>query len=75
MAGVPVVAVAACYIYALLHYVATPIVFFLSRGSGGWQYWRGYWALVIASGIALVGYALYPAAPPRLAARHSGSST
>jgi hypothetical protein len=59
-------AVAACYIYAVLHYVATPTVFFLSRRRGGWQYWRGYWSLAVASGIALVGYAVYPAAPPRL---------
>jgi len=60
-------AVAACYIYAVLDYVATPTVFFLSRRRGGWQYWRGYWSLAIASGIALIGYAVYPAAPPRLA--------
>jgi hypothetical protein len=66
MAGVPVVAVGACYFYALLHYAATPFVLFRSRRQGGWQYWRGYWSLVIASGIALVVYALYPVAPPRL---------
>jgi PAP2 superfamily len=66
MAGVPVVAVAACYFYALLHYAATPFVLFRSRRQGGWQYWRGYWSLVIASGIALAVYALYPVAPPRL---------
>lgn len=63
---VPVLAVAACYYYALLHYAATPIVFFMSRRRGGWQYWRGYWALIVASGTALVVYALYPLAPPRL---------
>jgi hypothetical protein len=63
---VPVLAVAACYYYAVLHYVATPTVFFLSRRHGGWHYWRGYWALITASGIALVIYALYPVAPPRL---------
>jgi hypothetical protein len=66
MVSVPPVAVLACYLYALLHYVATPTVFFMSRHRGGWLYWRGYWALVVASGIALIGYALYPAAPPRL---------
>jgi PAP2 superfamily len=66
MAGAPVVAVAACYFYAALHYAATPLVLFRSRRQGGWQYWRGYWSLVIASGIALVVYALYPVAPPRL---------
>jgi PAP2 superfamily len=60
-------AVVGCYIYAVLHYVATPTVFFLSRRRGGWQYWRGYWSLAVASGFALIGYALYPAAPPRLA--------
>jgi hypothetical protein len=64
--GVTPVAVVACYIYALLHYVATPTVFFMSRRRGGWQYWRGYWALVIASGIALACYGFYAAAPPRL---------
>jgi hypothetical protein len=68
MAGVPVVAVAACYFYAALHYAATPLVLFRSRRQGGWQYWRGYWSLVIASGIALVVYAYYPVAPPRLVA-------
>jgi hypothetical protein len=66
MVGITPVAVVACYVYALLHYAATPIVFFMSRRRGGWQYWRGYWALVLASAIALVAYALYPAAPPRL---------
>jgi hypothetical protein len=63
---VPLIAVVACYFYAVLHYVATPTVFFISRRHGGWQYWRGYWALILASGIALVIYALYPVAPPRL---------
>lgn len=66
MAGIPVVAIAACYFYAVMHYAATPIVFFLSRRRGGWRYWRGYWSIVIASGLALAVYALYPVAPPRL---------
>jgi hypothetical protein len=64
--GVPVLAVAACYFYALMHYVMTPTVLVLSRRRGGWQYWRGYWALVVASAIALVIYANWPLAPPRL---------
>lgn len=66
MTGIPVVAIAACYFYAVMHYAATPIVFWMSRRRGGWQYWRGYWSLVVASGIALLIYALYPVAPPRL---------
>jgi hypothetical protein len=64
--GVPVLAVAACYFYALMHYVMTPTVLVLSRRRGGWQYWRGYWALVVGSAIALVIYANWPLAPPRL---------
>lgn len=63
---VPVLAVAACYFYALMHYVMTPTMLVLSRRRGGWQYWRGYWALVVGSGIALVVYANWPLAPPRL---------
>jgi len=64
--GVPVLAIAACYFYALMHYVMTPLVLVLSRRRRGWQYWRGYWALVLASAIALVIYANWPLAPPRL---------
>jgi hypothetical protein len=64
--GVPVLAVAACYFYALMHYVMTPTVLILSRRRGGWAYWRGYWALVVGSAIALVIYANWPLAPPRL---------
>jgi hypothetical protein len=59
-------AVAACYFYAGLHYLATPAVLLLARHRGGWQYWRGYATLVLASALALVGYALFPTAPPRL---------
>jgi hypothetical protein len=62
----PFLAVAACYYYALLHYLATPAVLVIARRHGGWAYWRGYWALILGSAFALVGYALFPAAPPRL---------
>ncbi|MBO9524340.1 MAG: phosphatase PAP2 family protein [Nocardioidaceae bacterium] len=64
--GVTALAVFACYFYALMHYVATPVVLLVSRKRGGWQYWRGYWALVLACAIALVSYANFPVAPPRL---------
>lgn len=66
LSGVTVVAVASCYFYALMHYVMTPVVLIMSRRRGGWQYWRGYWALVLACAIALVSYAHFPVAPPRL---------
>jgi PAP2 superfamily protein len=64
MTSVP--AVAACYFYAGLHYLATPAVLLMARRRGGWPYWRGYWTLVLASALALVGYAVFPTAPPRL---------
>lgn len=63
---VPVIAVLACYFYALMHYAMTPLVLLMSRKYGGWHYWRGYWAIVVASAVALVIYAAWPAAPPRL---------
>jgi hypothetical protein len=66
LVGVTFLAVAACYFYALMHYVMTPVVLLLSRKHGGWHYWRGYWALVVACAIALVSYANFPLAPPRL---------
>lgn len=66
MAGTTAVAVAACYLYALLHYLATPAVFLMSRRRGGQLYWNGYWSLVIASGFAVLVYATFPVAPPRL---------
>ena len=64
--GWPVVAIAACYFYAVMHYLMTPTILVLSRRRGGWPYWRGYWALVVGSGIALFIYANWPLAPPRL---------
>lgn len=64
--GSTVLAVAACYLYAVLHYVATPAVFLLSRRRGGALYWNGYWSLVVASGLAVLVYATFPVAPPRL---------
>ena len=66
--GVTFLAVVSCYFYALMHYVMTPVVLILSRKRGGWQYWRGYWALVLACAIALISYANFPVAPPRLVA-------
>lgn len=64
--GVPGLGLAACYLYATLHYLVTPVVL-------GWVAWRhrdGYGtartALVVMTLVGLVGYALLPTAPPRL---------
>jgi hypothetical protein len=66
LASVAIVAVPACYFYAVFHYLATPLVLYRSWRMGGWVYRRGYWSIVLASAIALVVYAGYPVAPPRL---------
>jgi hypothetical protein len=66
LASAAIVAVPACYFYAVFHYLATPVVLFRSWRVGGWIYRRGYWTIVLASAIALVIYARYPVAPPRL---------
>ena len=68
LASVAIVAVPACYFYAVFHYVATPVVLYRSWRVGGWVYRRGYWSIVLASAIALAVYAWYPVAPPRLVA-------
>jgi len=59
-------AVAASYWYALLYYTVTiaVLVYLFRRHRGG--YARARNALVVATAIALVGYLLYPTAPPRL---------
>jgi len=66
LATVAIVAVPACYFYAVFHYLATPLVLYRSWRIGGWIYRRGYWSIVLASAIALIVYARYPVAPPRL---------
>jgi hypothetical protein len=66
LSTVAIIAVPACYFYAVFHYVATPLILFRSWRVGGWVYRRGYWTIVLASAIALVIYARFPVAPPRL---------
>jgi hypothetical protein len=66
LASAAIVAVPACYFYAVFHYVATPVVLYRSWRVGGWIYRRGYWSIVLASAIALIVYARFPVAPPRL---------
>ena len=64
--AVPFLAVPACYFYAVLHYLVTPVVLVMSWRRGGQAHQRAYWSLIVASGIALVVYATWPLAPPRL---------
>lgn len=54
------------YWYALLHYLVTPLVLVLMWRRGRADYRKARTALVIATVAALVGYLVYPTAPPRL---------
>jgi hypothetical protein len=57
---------AGAYLYATLHYVATPatLVWIAVRRRGAYAVARN--ALLIATAIGLLGYRLLPTAPPRL---------
>jgi len=64
--NLPVVAVAASYWYTALHYTVTPAVLvWLHRRHPG-SYRSARTALVVATLLGLIGFWLYPAAPPRL---------
>jgi hypothetical protein len=64
--AVPLLAVLADYVYASLHYLVTPIVlvWFAVRHRDGYR--RGRNALLIATALGLIGFWLFPTAPPRL---------
>lgn len=64
--SIPPIAIAACFFYATLHFVVTPAVLV-------WVYWKrpqGYGyartTLALITLVALVGFWLFPTAPPRL---------
>jgi hypothetical protein len=62
----PWLALSSSYWYALLHYVVTPavLVWVYRRRPGRYREARN--ALVVASAVGLVGFALLPMAPPRM---------
>jgi hypothetical protein len=64
--AVPVLAVLADYVYASLHYLVTPLVlvWLAVRHREGYRHGRN--ALLIATALGLVGFWLFPTAPPRL---------
>ena len=66
LTAIPPLALLAAYIYATLHYVATPatLVWMAARRRGAYAVERN--ALLIATAIGLLGYWLLPTAPPRL---------
>ena len=69
--GVPWLAVGTSYWYAVLHYLVTPavLVWAYRADRGGYRVVRN--ALVLASAVGLVGFALLPMAPPRMLAGYT----
>jgi hypothetical protein len=68
--SVPALAVLAAYWYSLLHYTVTPAVLvWLHRRHPG-SYVSARTALVVATLLGLVGFWLYPTAPPRMLGDH-----
>ncbi|WP_345434395.1 phosphatase PAP2 family protein [Actinoallomurus vinaceus] len=62
----PVLGVLMSYAYATLHYLVTPIVLVWLWKRRPWQYARARTTLVVATLLGLVGFSLFPTAPPRM---------
>ena len=62
----PLLAVPACYVYATLHFVVTPCVLVWTFRHRPAFYTRARTALALTTAGALVGFWLFPTAPPRL---------
>ncbi|HVV76451.1 MAG TPA: phosphatase PAP2 family protein [Mycobacteriales bacterium] len=59
-------ALPADYVYATLHYIVTPVVLVWMWRRHSDAYGRARTVLMVATILALVGYSLFPVAPPRL---------
>ncbi|UYM06956.1 phosphatase PAP2 family protein [Solicola gregarius] len=66
LTGLPLMEVAASYAYASMHYIVTPVVLVVLWRKAPEQYAHWRRVLVLGTAIALVGYLLFPTAPPRL---------
>ncbi|WP_261569317.1 phosphatase PAP2 family protein [Frankia gtarii] len=64
--NVPVLAVVCCYYYATLHFVVTPGMLVWTHRRHTRHYAQIRWTLVVTTLICLVGFFLFPTAPPRL---------
>lgn len=62
----PMLAVPACYVYATLHFVVTPCVLVWTFRKRPTAYGHARTALVLTTACALLGFWLFPTAPPRL---------
>lgn len=68
--SVPALAVIASYWYSLLHYTVTPAVLVWLHRRHRASYVSARTALVVATLLGLVGFWLYPTAPPRMFGGH-----
>ncbi|MCO5986938.1 phosphatase PAP2 family protein [Actinoallomurus spadix] len=66
VSAVPVLGVTMSYAYAALHYAVTPIVLVWLWKRRPAQYARARTTLVAATLLGLVGFTLFPTAPPRM---------
>jgi len=66
--SVPALAILASYWYSLLHYAVTPVILVWLRRRHAGTYVQARTALVAATLLGLVGFWLFPTAPPRMLA-------
>ncbi len=66
LATLPGVALASSYWYSLLHYVVTPAVLLWVYRNHSHRYRTARNALTVGSALGIVGFALFPVAPPRM---------
>ncbi|WP_235948464.1 phosphatase PAP2 family protein [Candidatus Frankia alpina] len=64
--NVPVLAVVCCYYYATLHFVVTPGMLVWTHRRHTRHYAQIRWTLAVTTLICLLGFFLFPTAPPRL---------
>ncbi|ONH31916.1 phosphatase PAP2 family protein [Pseudofrankia asymbiotica] len=63
---VPALAIACCYYYATLHFIVTPVVILWMHRRHPSRYSRARWTLAFTTILCLIGFFLFPTAPPRL---------
>ncbi len=63
---VPALAITCCYYYATLHFIVTPVVILWMHRRHPRKYSRARWTLAFTTILCLVGFFLFPTAPPRL---------
>jgi hypothetical protein len=66
VSATPALGVPLSYAYATLHYIVTPVVLVWLWRTRPWRYRGARTALVAATLIGLIGFWLFPTAPPRM---------